>query len=339
MIEIQHNIPLQTFNTLNVQSLAQSFCEVTNMEDVGQLLSHSDLNTLPRLIIGGGSNILLTRDVEGLVIKNSILGREIILEDDAHVWITVGAGENWHQFVLYCIENNFAGIENLSLIPGTVGAAPIQNIGAYGVELESVFESLHAVELNTGEIHQFTHQQCQFGYRDSIFKQQLKNKFIITQVTFKLNKRPTLKLDYGNVKDTLDEMQIKQPTIKDVSNAIIHIRQQKLPDPHQLPNAGSFFKNPVITHSLFAHLQQLHPDMPYYAQANNHYKIPAAWLIDQCSLKGFKRDGVGVSPNHALILVNYSSHDGAAIQQLATHIQQQVHTQFNIALETEVNII
>lgn len=341
MNEIKKNAPLQAFNTFNVQSLAQFFCEVTNIDDIRQLLSHAELRTLPKLILGGGSNILLTQDVTGLVIKNAIYGKSIIRENDQHVWITVGAGEAWHPFVLYCIKHNFAGIENLSLIPGTVGAAPIQNIGAYGVELKSVFDSLHAIDLETTELRSFTNQECQLGYRDSIFKHTLKNKYIITHVTFKLNKEPVLTLDYGNIQTMLDAMHIKQPTIKDVSTAVIKIRQQKLPDPHQLPNAGSFFKNPIISQADFKKLQQQYSTMmiPHYVQPNQWYKIPAAWLIDQCQLKGLKQNGVGISPNHALVIVNYSCNSGATIQQFANHIQQLVYTKFGIQLETEVNII
>ena len=339
MIEIKQHVPLQTLNTLNIQSSAQFFCKITSLNDVQQLLNHSEFKPTPKIILGGGSNILFTQDFGGLIIKNDIRGIEVILEDDDHVWLTVGAGENWHQFVLYCIEHGFAGIENLSLIPGTVGAAPIQNIGAYGVELESVFESLQALDLANGEVHNFTYQDCQFGYRNSVFKHELKNQFIITQVTFKLNKQADLQLDYGAIKETLAAMDINQPTIRDVSNAVIKIRQQKLPNPRELPNAGSFFKNPVISQADFEQLQQQHPTAPHYAQPNQHQKIPAAWLIDQCQLKGFKRNGAGISPNHALVIVNYSSNDGAVIQQLATYIQQQVQTKFNIKLETEVNII
>lgn len=333
-MSIKTNQPLQKYNSFRVKALADYFIEVGSIDDLQSALPYN-----PKLVIGGGSNILLTQDFHGLVIKNNILGITPILEDDEHIWLTVSAGENWHQFVLYCLTHHYAGIENLSLIPGTVGAAPIQNIGAYGVELSSVFESLQAVDLNTGEIRQFTHQQCQFGYRDSIFKNSLKNRYCITHVTLKLSKKPKLNIEYGNIKHMLKAMHIDVPSITDVSNAVIKIRQSKLPDPAQLPNAGSFFKNPIITKDNFKTLQQQFPEIPHYPQADDQIKIPAGWLIEHCGLKGIKQNGVGTHPEQALIIVNYTASKGKEIQAFADYIQQQVQDKFNLQLNPEVNFI
>lgn len=339
MVSIKTHYPLQTLNTFNVQAHADLFCEVSNTTELEQLLTQPESKTNSTFILGGGSNVLLTKDIHGLVIKNSIQGIKLVDENETHVWLRVGAGENWHQFVLYCLQHGYAGVENLSLIPGTVGAAPIQNIGAYGVEIKDIFESLEATHLSSGEKRVFTHGDCQFGYRDSIFKGDLKNQYIITTVTFKLCKQATPNTSYGAINSVLHQWNICKPTINDISNAVIHIRQQKLPDPQKLANAGSFFKNPIIASEQFHTLQKKYPDIPHYDQPQQQQKIPAAWLIDQCQLKGFKRNGVGVSPDHALVLVNYSSHDGSAIVDLAHDIQQRVEQRFGIYLETEVNII
>ncbi len=333
------NYALKPYNTFNVQATAHYFCTIDTVLDVQELLRLARFAELPKLILGGGSNILFTQDYPGLVIKNNILGIEPIAEDDKHIWITVGAGENWHNFVRYCIHNHYAGVENLSLIPGTVGAAPIQNIGAYGVEVESVFESLQAIELSSGEIKQFTHADCQFGYRNSIFKHKLKNQYMISHVTLKLNKKAQLNTDYGDIQSRLREMQITHPTIEDVSQAVIHIRNQKLPNPQTLPNAGSFFKNPIISQNDFKTIHHKFPHIPHFNQPHDKIKIPAAWLIDQCQLKGMSENGVGISPHHALVIVNYSSQDGASIKKLSERIQQIVIDKFNIQLEPEVNII
>ncbi len=331
---MQANQQLRNYNSFRVKALADYFIKIDSIETL-----QAALKAGPKLVIGSGSNILFTQDFHGLVIKNNILGITPILEDDQHIWLTIGAGENWHQFVLYCLKYHYAGVENLSLIPGTVGAAPIQNIGAYGVELSSVFESLQAVDLNTGEIRQFTHQQCRFGYRDSIFKNTLKNRYCITHVTLKLNKQPKLNIEYGNIKQMLNSMHIDAPSIIDVSNAVIKIRQSKLPDPTQLPNAGSFFKNPIITQDNFKELQQQFPDIPHYTQENNHIKIPAGWLIEHCGLKGITQNGIGTHPDQALVIVNYQASQGKEIQAFATYIQQQVQNKFNLQLSPEVNLI
>ena len=333
---IVHNQPLKPFNTFNVAASARYFIEVDSAPMIQAALA--ELPTEPTLILGSGSNILLTEDFQGLVIKNIIKGIEPILEDNDHIWLTIGAGVIWHELVMHCLSHNYAGIENLSLIPGTVGAAPIQNIGAYGVEFDSVFESLQAINLTTHQQQSFTHADCQFGYRDSIFKNTLKNQFIVTHVTIKLNKQPKINIDYGNIKYLLNEMKIDKPTIQDVSRAVIAIRQQKLPDPKILANAGSFFKNPMITADLLLNLQQQFPDIPHFKSADQ-FKIPAAWLIEQCNLKGIKQNEVGTYEKHGLILVNYKNESGLAIKQLAEKIQNDVLQKFQIKLQPEVNIL
>jgi len=296
------------------------------------------LQALPRIVLGGGSNILFTQDFPGVVIKISIPGIHKVDEDENHVWLRIGAGENWHQLVLYCLQNGYGGIENLSLIPGTVGAAPLQNIGAYGVELRDVFDQLSAVRINDQATEIFSHQQCQFGYRDSIFKTQLKNQYIITTVSLRLNKKPVLHTDYGGLKQTLQNMQIEQLSIKAVSDAVIKIRTEKLPDPKKIGNAGSFFKNPIIDSQQLAFLLKKFPEMPHFTTETEHYKIPAAWLIEQCGWKGYRIGNAGVHVQHALVLVNYGNERGGVIKKLAEDIQKSVKEKFAVELTPEVNM-
>jgi UDP-N-acetylmuramate dehydrogenase len=265
-------------------------------------------------------------------------GITLLREDDQHVWLNVAAGENWHQFVLYCLQQQYFGIENLSLIPGTVGAAPIQNIGAYGVELKEMVTEISGFTLPTGEVKTFSHPDCEFGYRDSIFKRQWKNKFIITDVTFKLSKKPTLHMGYGDIQQTLVALHLT-PSCKAISETIIHIRQKKLPDPKKIGNAGSFFKNPTLTIVTFEKLKKTYPTIPHYPAEKNTIKIPAAWLIEQCGYKGLRRVNIGVHENQALVLVNYGKGTGTAILALAEEIQQQVYAKFNIRLAMEVNLV
>lgn len=330
---------LQPHNTLNVKALARYFTQVRSIDELQHILANTHYRSLPKLILGGGSNILFTTNYPGLVIKNAIPGISLIQENDQYVWLKVGAGETWHHLVLYCLQNGYAGIENLSLIPGTVGAAPIQNIGAYGVEFESVLESLQAIDLFTHDRTSFNKQQCRLGYRDSIFKNEYKNKYMITDVTLKLNKTPYINISYHGIKNVLDKKGITHPTIRDISDAVIHIREQKLPDPKEYPNAGSFFKNPIISFAHFKKLKLQFPHLPQFTQANGDIKIPAAWLIEQCHLKGLRHNNAGVSPNHALIIVNYNNPSGQAILALSRHIQNTVQEKFGISLQTEVNII
>ena len=284
--------------------------------------------------------MLLCNDYPGLLIRNAIKGLQIVHEDDDHVLLRVYSGESWHETVMYCVERNWGGIENLSLIPGTVGAAPMQNIGAYGVELEQVFDQLEALNLNTLELETFNKTQCAFGYRESVFKRQLKGQYFIYSVTFKLSKKPIIHADYGDIQAILNEKGLSAETagIKDVSDAVIHIRQSKLPDPKVLGNSGSFFKNPQITKEHFEALKLQFPDIKGYPQ-NDGIKVPAGWLIEQCGWKGKRVGNTGSHSKQALVLVNYGGATGSEIYQLAQDIIQSVADKFSIQLEPEVNIV
>ena len=284
--------------------------------------------------------MLLCNDYPGLLIRNAIKGLQIVNEDDDHVLLRVYSGESWHETVMYCVERNWGGIENLSLIPGTVGAAPMQNIGAYGVELEQVFDQLEALNLNTLELETFNKTQCAFGYRESVFKRQLKGQYFIYSVTFKLSKKPIIHADYGDIQAILNEKGLSAETagIKDVSDAVIHIRQSKLPDPKVLGNSGSFFKNPQITKEHFEALKLQFPDIKGYPQ-NDGIKVPAGWLIEQCGWKGKRVGNTGSHAKQALVLVNYGGATGSEIYQLAQDIIQSVADKFSIQLEPEVNIV
>jgi UDP-N-acetylmuramate dehydrogenase len=338
--QIYKNHDLKPYNTFAIAAKTKLFAKVENLPQLQWLLKQ-ELDHDQMLVLGGGSNILLTQNFSGLVIQNAITGLTITQENHDHVWLQVGAGVNWHSLVLYCVDKNYGGIENLSLIPGTVGAAPIQNIGAYGVEFKDVFVSLEALHLQTGAVNILTSADCQFGYRDSVFKNQFKNHYIILTVTLKLTKNPQFNLSYGALQNTLAEMQIKEISIRDVSNAVIKIRQSKLPDPKVIPNAGSFFKNPHLSLEHYQQLKQKYPDIPAFSadtssgEANN-VKIPAAWLIEQCGWKGYRSGNFGVHPAHALVLVNYKNASGNEIWQLAKKIQHDVYTEFKIKLTPEV---
>lgn len=333
----QQNVSLKPFNTFSIEAKTSKFFAFTTIESLREALKQRSDSEL--LILGGGSNILLTKDFGGLVLKNELKGIEVIKEAEDHFFVEVQAGEVWHDFVLKAIENNWAGIENLSLIPGTVGAAPMQNIGAYGVEIEQVFDHLKALEIESGEIHRFNHKDCQFGYRESVFKKELKGKFVITSVVFRLNKVPEFNTSYGAIQDTLDEMGIKELSIKAISDAVIHIRQSKLPDPKQIGNAGSFFKNPTVDKIDYEGLKAEFPSIPGYQQPENKVKIPAAWLIEQAGWKGQTFGEIGVHKNQPLVLVNYGNGEGAKIKELAFEIQASVISKFGIELTPEVNII
>lgn len=314
--------------------------EVNSIPEMESVIKSDAFKNNEVLILGGGSNILLTRDFSGLVIRNQITGIDIVSEDEHHVIVKAGGGEIWHEFVLHCIENGWGGIENLSLIPGTVGAAPMQNIGAYGIEIKEVFESLTAVNLKTGEPQQFYKDECQFGYRESIFKLEARGQYFITDVTFKLTKsNHKINTSYGAIQDVLNERNISSPTIKDVSDAVISIRQSKLPDPKEIGNSGSFFKNPTIDKIDFEGLKIEFPDIPGYVVSDNQVKVPAGWLIEQCGWKGLKRGSIGVHKNQALVLVNYGGGKGSDIAALSKEIQQSVIDKFGIELTPEVNFI
>lgn len=323
---------------MGIAAKARYFCPIQSVRELQSLLSDSRFQDTPGFMIGGGSNVLFISDYDGLVIHVDIKGISIDQEDEEEVILNVGAGENWHELVLHCVEKGWGGIENLSLIPGSAGAAPIQNIGAYGVELEEVFESLEAVEVKTGELKSFSKEECRFGYRDSIFKNELKGHFVITGVKLKLQKSPEVNTSYRALSDKLEEKGIRKPSIKDISEAVIEIRQSKLPDPAEIGNTGSFFKNPVITREQFEKLRSNYPDIPSYP-AGDKVKVPAAWLIDQCGWKGKRFGDAGVHKMQALVIVNYGNATGKEIWNLAQKIQVSVKERFGVSLTPEVNVV
>ena len=337
MIELQEQISLKEFNTFGLDVSAKRFASFSTVEELKSGINQ--LNGDPLLILGGGSNVLLTQDFDGLVLKNEIKGIEVIEEDNQHIKVSVGAGENWHQFVMHAIDNNWAGIENLSLIPGTVGAAPMQNIGAYGIEIKQVFDYLEALEISTGDLYTFYEEQCDFGYRESIFKKSRKGQFVITRVVFRLSKTAEFNISYGAIQDTLNEMEITELNIKAISDAVIKIRQSKLPDPAEIGNSGSFFKNPEVDAIDYERLKAEYPSIPGYKLADGKIKIPAAWLIEQDGWKGKTFDKIGVHKNQPLVLVNYGNGSGSDIRDLAYQIRSSIAKKFGIELTPEVNII
>ena len=338
-MNIQKNYPLKNLNTFGIDVKAQLFSEIKSDEQLQLILTDENFKHIPKFILGGGSNVLFTQDFPGLVIKNSIMGVEIIQEDKDSVLIKAGAGEVWHELVLFCIEKGFGGIENLSLIPGTVGAAPMQNIGAYGQEIKNVFEYLEGFEINSGEKKRFNSGQCKFEYRDSIFKHELRNKFVITTVVVKLSKNPVLKLDYGTIRSEIEKLNLPEITIRTVSEIVCKIRKSKLPDPAQIGNAGSFFKNPEVDKNTYKKLKKEFPEIPGFKLENNLVKMPAAWLIERCGWKGKRVGNTGSHVNHALVLVNYGDATGFEILTLADKIKESVKGKFWIELEEEINII
>ena len=335
-MNIQQNISLQPYNTFGIAVKANQFAEIT---DKSQLKVVLEKNTLPLLILGGGSNLLLTKDFEGLVIKNNIKGIEKVSEDEASVVLKVGAGENWHEFVMHCIANNYCGIENLSLIPGNVGASPMQNIGAYGVEVKDVITKVEAVNLSDYSVKDFANKECEFGYRTSIFKTTHKGQYLISAVYFQLSKTPTINTSYGAINNELQSKGITNPTIKEVSDAVIAIRESKLPNPSEIGNSGSFFKNPVVSEELKNTIVAEYKNAPNYPQPSGTFKMAAGWLIEQCGWKGKVIDNYGVHKKQALVLVNYGGAKGSDIYQLSEDIIQSVKDKFNITLEREVNIL
>lgn len=335
---VRENVSLRNYNTFGIDAQAKRFCSITSVNNLKEVLGKNSVN--PLFILGGGSNMLLTKDIDALVLHIDIRGIEVIEESDDYVIVKAMAGENWHNFVMWSIANNYGGIENLSLIPGNVGTAPIQNIGAYGVELKDVFMNCEAVNLESHSIRSFSLEECKFGYRDSIFKNDLKNKVIITSVSFKLTKtNHKLNMDYGAIKQQLDEEGVKKPTIRDISDAVIEIRQSKLPDPKEIGNSGSFFKNPVILKTQFTELQKNFPDIPSYKVSETEVKVPAGWLIEKAGFKGKQFGNYGVHKKQALVLVNYGGAKGNDIFKLAQLIQKTINQLFGIDIETEVNII
>jgi UDP-N-acetylmuramate dehydrogenase len=335
-MNIIQNQSLKNYNTFGIDTNAQQFVSVNSISELKDILS----NNKEIFILGGGSNMLLTQDISKLVVHINLKGREIVEENDDFVIVKAQAGENWHEFVLWCIDQNFGGIENLSLIPGNVGTTPIQNIGAYGVEIKDTMFSCEALNKKTLAIETFTNAQSKFEYRESVFKNELKDQYIITSVSFKLSKRNhNVSTTYGAIETELVQQNIKNPTLKDVSNAVIAIRQSKLPDPKELGNSGSFFKNPIVSNEIYEKAKALHPEMPHYVVSETHVKVPAGWLIEQAGFKGKRFGDAGVHKNQALVLVNYGTATGAEIVALSKNIQQTILEQFGIAIEAEVNII
>lgn len=340
MITAKENVDLFPYNTFGIHAKARYLVTVKSLEEAVEVF-RSDLFRQNRvMILGGGSNILLTGDFDGLVIKNELRGITTVLEDDQRLELKVGSGENWHSLVMYCVERDLGGIENLSLIPGTVGAAPMQNIGAYGVEIKDVIQSVEALDIRTGTIKQFTRKECAFGYRESIFKQHLKDQYFISSVTLSLTKKDhRFNTSYGAIGEVLAERNINDVTIRAVSDAVIEIRKKKLPDPAVIGNAGSFFKNPSVDRATFEVLRTNYPAVPSFPGEHNLIKIPAAWLIEQCGWKGKTFDNIGVHKHQALVLVNYGRGEGKNIWRLAKDIQSSVKERFDILLQPEVNVI
>jgi len=332
---MQHDISLLPYNTFGIDVKAKFFTSVEKTDDLIQLFKNSPEE--PLLILGGGSNILLTRDFEGTVIKNEIKGIEKVYENEKEVHYRVGGGEDWHNFVTFSVAHGLGGIENLALIPGNVGASPMQNIGAYGVEIKDVFVSLEAFNLKTHKIEVFDKEQCQFGYRSSVFKHERKGQYLIAHVTYALQKQPILDVSYGALKDQLTTKE--NYTLRNVFDAVIKIRESKLPNPHQVGSAGSFFKNPYVRNPVYDELKAKFPEIPAFRIDDDYMKIPAGWLIEQCGYKGLRRGAIGVYPKQALVLVNYGGGEGNEIFSLAMEIKKSVKEKFGIALEPEVNII
>ncbi|WP_122664948.1 UDP-N-acetylmuramate dehydrogenase [Pseudomonas viridiflava] len=336
-LQPQSAVSLRPFNTFGVDVKAQMFAEAHNDDDVRDALAYSAEHDLPLMVIGGGSNLLLTGDVQALVLRMASRGIRILREDCLQAIIEAEAGEPWHPFVLSCLELGLAGLENLSLIPGTVGAAPMQNIGAYGVEIKDVFHGLTALDRQTGELRDFSLEECAFGYRDSLFKHEI-GRWVILRVRFLLTRDPHLHLEYGPVRQRLEEQGIKQPTPRDVSAAICAIRSEKLPDPAVLGNAGSFFKNPLVSAELAEQIRRTYPALVGYPQPDGQVKLAAGWLIEQAGWKGYREGDAGVHRLQSLVLVNYGQATGLQLHALAQRIQADIAKRFGVALEMEPNL-
>lgn len=341
-MQVYKDFSLKKFNSFGIDVSAALFSTFDSAETLIEILDYAkDHRKL--MILGGGSNILFTRNFDGFVLKNEIPGIEAIREDEDFIFIRAGAGIKWHDVVMYTVNHNWGGLENLSLIPGNVGASPMQNIGAYGVEIKDVFQELEALHLESKAIHRFSNPDCHFGYRDSVFKNKFKNQYAIVNVTYRLSKKPVLNITYGSLQAELEKMEPSALTVKTVSDAVVRIRSSKLPDPAKIGNAGSFFKNPVINEEQFQHLSakqaQSGVAVPFFKSGEKEYKIPAGWLIEQCGWKGFRKGDAGCYPKQALVLVNYGHATGGEIWKLSEEIVSSVKEKYAIALEREVNII
>ncbi|MGI4727904.1 MAG: UDP-N-acetylmuramate dehydrogenase [Janthinobacterium lividum] len=338
MLQIRENISLKNFNTFGVEVHARYLVEINHEDELSELFLDPKWLQIPRLVLGGGSNMLFTKDFEGLVVRINIRGIEHrINHEDVHV--EAGAGESWKELVDYCVVHGFAGMENLSLIPGSVGASPVQNIGAYGVELKDVFESCQAFEIASQHKKTFIKEACGFGYRESIFKSELKNQFIITSVKFKLSLQPKVNTTYGAIEDELRKREISNPTIQDISKVVSQIRVSKLPDPATIGNAGSFFQNPIIDYAAFEELKTRFPEVVNYPAGDQKVKLAAGWLIEQCGWKGKIVGQTGTWKNQALVLVNHGNASGSEIYALSSQIIDSVYQKFGVKLHREVNIL
>lgn len=337
MLQIHENVSLKNFNSFGIDAFARYFVEINQPEDLTELFKDQQWQQQPRLVMGGGSNMLFTKNFDGLVIRMNIRGIEHRVNQEK-VTVESGAGEVWNDLVNYCVDWGFGGIENLSLIPGSVGASPIQNIGAYGVELKDIFESCQAFEIETGKIKEFSKADCKFDYRESVFKQELKNKFIVLSVKFNLSTVANLQISYGAIADEISKRGIKQPTIKDISQVVSAIRVSKLPDPTTIGNAGSFFKNPIISKNEFEAIYALYPEIVHFL-VGNQVKLAAGWLIEQCGWKGKIVGNTGTWKNQALVLVNHGNASGSEVLALSEKIISSVKEKYNVTLQREVNII
>ena len=338
-MNIIENYPLLKLNTFGIDVKAKYFTSINTINELIEVTKTNVFKDLELLILGGGSNILLTKDFDGLVILNNIKGKEIIDQNQQSIFLKIGAGENWHELVMYCVDNGWGGLENLSLIPGNTGTAPMQNIGAYGVEIKETFIELEALEISSGKIVKFNNSDCEFGYRESVFKNKMKNQYIILNITLELKKNPVLNINYGDVKAILESQNIKNPGIKELSNAIISIRQSKLPDPKKIGNSGSFFKNPIVSLNQLELIKKKYPNVVNYEINENEFKIAAGWLIERAGWKGKKFNNYGIHEKQALVLVNYGLANGMEIFELSEKIILDIKDKFGITLEREVNII
>jgi UDP-N-acetylmuramate dehydrogenase len=338
-MQIRENISLRPYNTFGIDAMARQFAVFGSVDELKELMNVPQPESGKRMVLGGGSNILLTGDYDGLVLKNEIMGIEVVKEDEDHIYVKAGAGENWHRFVMHCVEKEYAGLENLSLIPGNVGASPMQNIGAYGVEIKEVFHELEAYHIEDGTIHIFSAPDCEFGYRESVFKRRYKDRFVIASVTYRLSRKPHFNTSYGAIKEELERMGVQELSIRAISDAVIRIRSSKLPDPKETGNAGSFFKNPLIPNDQFTQLKEAFPNIVAFPAGNAQTKLAAGWLIEQCGWKGFRRGDAGCYPKQALVLVNYGSATGHEVFTLSEEIIASVKKKFGVELEREVNIV
>ena len=337
-MQILENFSLKNYNTFGIEAKAKQFVAVHSVNELKNVLQEN--SNKQKFILGGGSNMLLTQDINALVIHVDLKGKKIIDQDENFVFVESQAGENWHEFVLWTIHQDFGGLENMSLIPGNVGTTPVQNIGAYGTEIKDTFFSCAAINIENQEIKNFNLQECNFGYRESVFKNELKNQYIITSVVFKLTKKNhKMNISYGDIQLELENQNIKNPSLIDVSNAVIAIRKSKLPDPKELGNSGSFFKNPILLKSDFEPIHRKFPEMKYYEISETEIKVPAGWLIEQAGFKGKRFGDAGIHKNQALVLVNYGNATGQEILNVSKDIQKTVLDRFGIAIEAEVNVI